>query len=69
MSDSLHHEALKELTEAVRNFFVICEVLPVGPRLKLSLAAKELERAMARAQEALSVQVVPVPRHNDDEAP
>lgn len=67
----LHQEALKELTEAVRAFFLAVDVLPMGPRLKMSIAAKGLERAMARAEEALSVQTVPtpVPRHNDDEAP
>lgn len=70
-SSSLHHEALKDLTEAVRHFFESVEVLPMGPRIKMSIAAKELERAFARAQQALTVslQSVPVPRHNDDEAP
>ena len=67
MAQGLHHQALKDLRDAVSMFFSRVEVIPCGTRLHI--AAKELERAMARADEALSVQVVAVPRHNDDEAP
>lgn len=68
MAKSLHQEALKDLRDAVRSFVTSVDVIPSGsPRLHI--AAMVLERAMVRADEALSVQVVAVPRHNDDEAP
>lgn len=66
MADSLHRQALKDLRDAVNTFFSP-DVLRGGRQF--GMAAVQLERAMVRAEEALSVQVVQVPRRNDDEAP